>query len=166
MKTDLRERLDNLISENQIKYYRMAYSYMNNKDDSLDVLHNAIIKAVENYPKLRNDKYMDTWFCRILINECLQFLKKKEKESPMENIEQYLWEEPEPVYDELSSWLYLALQNLDDDLRHIVILKYFNGLKIEEIAHLTNTNLSTTKSRLYKALAILKKEMEDMNNEK
>lgn len=165
MKTDLRERLDHLISKNQVKYYHMAFSYMKNKDDALDVLHNAIIKAVENYPKLRNEKYMDTWFCRILINECLIFLKKKEKESPLENIEQYLWDEPEPMHDDLSDYLYMALKDLDDDLRHIVILRYFNGMKIEEIAHLTNTNLSTTKSRLYKALAILKKKMEDMTNE-
>lgn len=159
MGTDIKEELNNMIRDNQEKYFRIAMSYMKNKDDSLDVLHNAIVKAIQNCPKLRKPRYMDTWFCKILMNECLIFLKKKEKELLMEEV--ICCSETENQEDlGFEDGLYQAVDKLDDQLKNIVILRYFNDLKIEEIAKVTNTNLSTTKSRLYKALSILKKEME------
>lgn len=160
MGTDVKEELNNMIRDNQAKYFRIAMSYMKNKDDSLDVLHNAIVKAIQNYPKLRKPKYMDTWFCRILMNECLAFMKDREREVPVEEVISCS-ESTEPVEEQESkTCLYQAIDQLDGNLKNIVVLRYFNELKIEEIARVTNTNLSTTKSRLYKALSILRKEME------
>ncbi|BBF43428.1 hypothetical protein lbkm_2116 [Lachnospiraceae bacterium KM106-2] len=42
------------IVEEQDKFYRLAYSYTNSREDSLDVVQNAIIKAIENYRSLYN----------------------------------------------------------------------------------------------------------------
>lgn len=141
---------------------------MKNKDDSLDALQNTIIIAIQNCPRLRNVHYMDTWFCRILINECLRLLKKKNIELSFEDIENHVqnFQCEDQETDIRRQELYRAINQLDDRFKTIIQLRYFNGMKIEEIAKITNTNLSTTKSRLYKALSLLKKEMEEVYEDK
>lgn len=56
--------------------------------------------------------------------------------------------------------MYDAIDGLNPKLKTIVILYFFEGMKLEEISKITHTNLSTVKSRLYKALDILKIKME------
>lgn len=160
MENNINEKLYTLIRDNQVKYFKIAMSYMKNKEDALDVLHNAIVKAIKNCRQLKKIQYMDTWFCRILINECLAFKKKKEKEVAVEYIESF--EKNENFEDRYENIIVLseAIDKLEANLKNIIILRYFNNMKIAEIAEITNTNLNTVKSRLYKALDILKKEME------
>lgn len=49
---------------------------------------------------------------------------------------------------------------LNPKLRTVVVLRYFEDMPLAEIARVTGANLSTVKSRLYKALAVLKADME------
>ena len=67
------------ILTNQKKFYRIAYCYVYQKEAALDIIQNAVCKALENYQSLKNDQAIKTWFYRILINECLQYLKKYKK---------------------------------------------------------------------------------------
>lgn len=157
---EAKEKLDYMIRTNQVKYYKIAMSYTKNKDDSFDVLHNAIVKALQNYPKLKMQKYMDTWFCRILINESLMFIKSKNKELILDEVESCSTNDFFDIDTEDKKFLYNAVDKLDGDLKTVVILRYYNDLKIKQIAKIMNANLSTTKSRLYKALSILKDELE------
>ena len=53
--------------------------------------------------------------------------------------------------------IYNNIQMLNDKLKTVVILRFFENLKIEEIAVITKTNINTVKSRLYKGLNELKK---------
>lgn len=160
---DIKEKLSEMLKENQTKYYRLALSYTKKTEDAMDVLQEAIVKAFENYHKLKNVAYMDTWFCRILINESLTMLRKRQKEEMLENADMIVDHHQKDILADLV--LKKALYKLDDNLKHIVILRFYNDMKIEEIAAITDTNVSTVKSRLYKALRILKKEMEDSCSE-
>ena len=53
-----------------------------------------------------------------------------------------------------------ALQQLPLQLREVIILRFFEDLKIDEVASILTLPVSTTKSRLYKALKLLKVELE------
>ena len=57
--------------------------------------------------------------------------------------------------------LYHAMDLLEPKLKMIIILRFFEDMKIEEIAKITKTNTNTVKTRLYKALKILKINMEE-----
>ena len=59
--------------------------------------------------------------------------------------------------------IYKDIQKLDNKYKTIIILRFYEDLKIEEIAKITKLNISTVKARLYKGLEILKKFIE--NNE-
>lgn len=64
------------VENNQERFYRIAYTYVKSREDALDVIHDAIVKALQLYHTLRRPEYAKTWFYRILINECNSFLRK------------------------------------------------------------------------------------------
>ena len=80
MKNDNYEKVIHYILNNQDKFYRLAYSYTKNKDSSLDIVQNAVCIALEKYNTIKNIDYIKTWFYRVLVNECLAYIKKAQKE--------------------------------------------------------------------------------------
>ena len=79
MKQVLYERLIQYILENQDRFYRIAYSYTKHQEDALDAVQSAVCKALEAHENIKNADAVNTWFYRILINECLMVLKKRNK---------------------------------------------------------------------------------------
>lgn len=159
---DVKETLINYIKENEDKFYRIAFSYSKNEDTALDIVQEAIVKSLNHINKLKNEEYVKTWFYRILINECLQYIKKNKRIITYESQE---IENKIEWNDDISINgidMYKYIQNLNKKLRTVIILRYFEDMKIEEIAKITKTNVSTVKSRLYKALEILKKSIKDI----
>ena len=77
---DVYEMLVTYIVENQDKFYRLAFSYAHNQEDALDIVQNAVCKALENYQNLNNQRAIRTWMYRIVVNESLQLLKARERE--------------------------------------------------------------------------------------
>lgn len=152
----------NHILENQQKFYRIAYCYVNNKESALDIVQNAIVKALEASATLKNPDAVKTWFYRILVNEAITFIRKSKKEivcEPTEMKEEIYYE---PAYEGGLS-LYMEIHTLPTDMQTVIMLHFFEQLTLKEIAQVTNTNLNTVKSRLYGALDKLKKVMEEVS---
>lgn len=157
---DAKNILIDYVKENQEKLYRIAFSYSKDEDASLDIVQEAIAKALKNINKLKEEKYLKTWFYRILINECLQDIKKKKRITTCElqEIENQIQWNDNINADGID--IYKHIQNLNEKLRTVIILRFFEDMKIEEIARITKTNQNTVKSRLYKGLKELKKLIE------
>ena len=68
-----------LIHHEKNKLYRMAYIYVKNENDALDIVQDAIYKAFICIKSLKNPQYFSTGFTRILINSALDFIKKNER---------------------------------------------------------------------------------------
>lgn len=159
LNTTIYDELVGHILKHQDKFYRIAYCYVYQKDAALDIVQNAICKALENYQNLRNENAITTWFYRILINESLSYLRKSKREvlcEPGEIREDIYYEE---AY-EAKLEVYQLVCNLPEQMKSIVILHYFEGLTLKEISEALDVNLNTVKTRLYAALRRLKKEME------
>lgn len=152
-----------LIENEQERFYRIAYSYVKDREDALDIVHNAIVKALQSCPGLRSPEYAQTWFCRILINESISFLRRKRRLVPLEEIPE-AESAPEPERKTYLD-LYAALDKLPPELKTVVILRFFEDMKLDEIAQVLPANLSTVKSRLYRALKLLKLDMEVLDDD-
>lgn len=154
---DVKEILIDYVKNNQEKLYRVAFSYSKDEESALDIVQEAIIKALKNIHKLKEERYVKTWFYRILINECLQHIKKKKRfiTCELQEIENKIeWN------DTISTGeidIYKCVQSLNEKLKTVIILRFFEDMKIDEIAKITKTNVNTVKSRLYKGLEELKK---------
>lgn len=148
------------ILDNQEKFYRLAFSYTHTKEGALDVVQNAICKALEAYGTIRNMQYIRTWFYKVLVNESLVYLKKSQREVLSDD--GLFTELPylEPAYTEDND-LYEQVENLSLEIKTIVKLHYYEGFSLQEIAEITATNVNTIKSRLYAGLRKLKKEIQE-----
>lgn len=148
------------LTENREKFYRFAYSYAKGREASLDIVQNAICKALEHYMEIRDITKLNSWFYRVLLNEIYSYLKKHSKEYATADEEM-----PEGVYLEKGfdkdDGLYRMVENLPEHLKTVIILRFFEDLALADIARITGANLSTVKTRLYTALKKLKKAYEE-----
>jgi len=156
--------LDKLLEENIIdnkeKYYRLAFSYVKNADDALDILQESIYKAFTGIGKIQNPEYIKTWFYRIVVNTSIDFLRKNKKAVAVDSdiLESHIKAE-EDLYEDID--LHRAIETLKPDYKSIIILRYFEDLKIEEVAEILGENVNTIKTRLYRALKLLRVQMEE-----
>lgn len=142
--------------KNYEKYYRMAYSYVFCEQDAMDIVQEGAYRAILKSDLLKQPEYVDTWICKIVINEALRFLKKNKLASvDMESLPEQGKEDEVEDID-----LQRALDKLDEQERAIVVLRYFEEEKLEDIGKTMNLNVNTVKSRLYRAMDKLKKYME------
>ena len=94
-----------------------------------------------------------------MINTCLDQLRRMSRESIYPLEEDTMLQEQEDIL--LSEELHQLLFTLDPKTRTIILLRYFEDRKLEEISDILSLPLSTVKTRLYKGLKDMRIQMED-----
>lgn len=156
MKKEKEKIIAELLLKNYEKYYRIAFSYVHNEADALDIVQEGAYKAILHSEKLRKPEYADTWICRIIMNESVEYLRKNRAN----HVELEKYEAgKEETYEDID--LRKAIDRLSDQERTVVVLRFFEDMSLEQIAHAANENLNTVKSRLYRALGKLKIALEE-----
>lgn len=154
-KDELFKKIEEYVLQNKEAHYRMAYSYVKNTEDALDIVQESIIKAFSSYKSLKKPQYLKTWYYRILINTSLDFLRKSEKEVLADdNVLFQLESGVEDKYPDID--LNEAVDKLSEKYKSVVILKYFEDMTFEEISIVLDENVNTVKTRLYTSLQKLK----------
>ncbi len=136
--------------------YRFACYYMGNAQDAEDAVSEAVLRAYENFGKLRKTESFRAWIFTILVNQCKRMLGKKVAKGTLELVE-------EPSYqpamgDEVIAGELLSV--LSDEERRIVVLVVFGGYKGEEIARIMSCKHSTIRSKYRRALKKLEKQIQ------
>lgn len=162
LKYDLQHKRQLLVDHilgHQTDFYRLAFSYVKNQDAAMDVVQEAIVKALDKVDTLREPAYLKTWFYRILLNEAMNHFRRTRDLIPFNEA---LNDQPAIALDPGERLdLYDAIGRLSFPEQTVVKLRFFEDMKLEEIAQATGANLNTVKSRLYKAL----KKLKDMTGE-
>lgn len=152
---------EQILLEKYDSYYRLAYSYMQNKEDALDVVQESAYRAIRDCSKIKNPAFLSTWIYRIVVNTALDLLRKRTRERKPETFP----EEGVPdTYEDLD--LKELLAALDDKSRTILLLRYFEDMRLEDIAALMGENVNTVKARLYRTLKKLRLELEPETEKK
>ena len=125
-----RESLSILINENIEYLYKVAFMYLKNEDKTLDAIQECSYRAFLNIKRLNDLKVFKSWLTRILINICVDEIRKDKK--VVEFKFEFEIEEERGVTIEEKLDLYNAIDKLNIDYRTVIILKYFNDLSIEE----------------------------------
>ena len=125
------QAVESTLLANYEKYYRLALSYSRNEADACDIVQEAAYKAILKCESLKNIEYADTWIYRIVINEAYTFLKKRRTEENLDEIEEKNIS-AEDAYENLD--LKQALERLDEKDRTIVVLRFFEDRRLDEIA--------------------------------
>lgn len=154
-----REKIfEEYIKDNKEKLFKIAYIYLKNKDDAMDVIHESIVKAYSKLSNIKDLDSIDKWFIRVLVNTSIDYIRKNSKTVLMEDKDmEVLVNRSKEEGDGFN----LLIENLDEELRLIIVLKYFHGYKIREISEILNLKESQVKNKIHKALNLLRKEIEE-----
>ncbi len=142
------------VSGNKEMLYRIAFGYLHDSVTSLDAVDEAIYLGFIHLKSLKEKKYLKTWLVRILINECLKILRRKKREIVFDVIP----EEGEDFEDD-SIHLKIAIDRLDEDLKKVIVLRYFGGFTISQTAQILDIPPGTVSTRTKRALDELKVEL-------
>lgn len=151
-----RESFTQIVLEIKDQAYRVAYSYLQNEEDSMDAVCDAMEKAFRGIGKLKDERLFKTWFIRIVINESKLQLSRKKR--TIDLADRLYKEQLTEVYENRDEGLDLkaVLKDLDRMERLIIYLKYFLGYSLEEIAEMVNLPLGTVKTKLYSNLKVIR----------
>ncbi|TQW73855.1 RNA polymerase sigma factor, partial [Clostridioides difficile] len=145
-----RTKVEKYIIDNKDSFYRIAYSYTKNEEDALDVVQEAMYKALYSVENIKEVNYIKTWFYKILVRTSIDFIRKNRKYNNMTDIDLIDETGEYDKYTDLD--LRRALEELPIEYKSIIILRFFEDLKIEEVAIILDENVNTVKTRLYTAL--------------
>ena len=68
-----------ILLENYESYYRLAFSYVHQEADAMDIVQEGACKAMAKARSLREERFAGTWIYRIMINTAKDYLKRYEK---------------------------------------------------------------------------------------
>lgn len=146
---------------------RMSYLYLHDVQLAEDAVQETYLKVYKNWAAYRGDASVKTWITRIAINECINIRRKKWFQEIL------VWDslELEASDNEYASddQVIEAIHQLKPKLREVVIMFYYQEMKIKEIAVCLQIKESTVSVRLNRARAQLKTILEsryDSKNEK
>ena len=148
--------IEQVILEHYQQYYRLAYSYVHNEADASDIVQNGAYKALRSEHTLQNPEYAESWVYRIMINECFLYYRAR-KHASYEELQEDLLPDLSYTTDPCEQLdLRQAIDTLEEKDKALIILRYFEDKKLEEIAEILEENVSTVKSRLYRSLKKLR----------
>ncbi len=141
----------------QLKHrlYRAALLNLGSEHQAIDAVDEAIYRGLRGIRKLRHPEYFDTWMFRILINVCKTELRRRKREQPPD----FLPETAEDAYDALP--LREAVRRLPQELKDVILLRYFSGFSLAETAQSLDIPQGTAATRQRRALRLLKLELSE-----
>ena len=149
-----------LVNENRLDIYKVAKGILHSEDDVEDAIQNTVIKVFENIKTLKQDEFFETWMIRILINECNNIMRKNKRVLRFQ--ESLVVETYDDEYEKLD--LINAIASLNNELKIITRLYYFEDMSTVKIAKILNIPEGTVRSRLARAREKLKKQMIERND--
>lgn len=132
------------------RLYRTALLYLGGESMALDAVDETVYRGFLSYGKLRQPAYFETWMTRILMNVCNDCLRRRKRECAAELPE----EAAAGAFDALP--LRDAVTRLPRELRAVIVLRYFEGLTLEETAESLGLPRGTVSTRQRRALALLR----------
>ncbi|MCT4564839.1 MAG: sigma-70 family RNA polymerase sigma factor [Maledivibacter sp.] len=150
-----KDALVQLIMEKKHDYYKLAYTYMRNKEDALDALEDMIVIIYENIHKLKKEEAFYSWSRTILVNRCRNLLVKNKKIISLEVVEDK-GEEGGFKQKEERLMLDKHLSRLNKKHQEVLKLRYFLDLDYRSISDMLKIPVGTVKSRISIGLKKLK----------
>ncbi len=156
---------EELVARHRDKIYARAFSMMRNEDEAVDLSQEAWVKSWQRLNQFHGESSFGTWVTRIVINLCLDQLRKRKRQRA-ESIEE-MDEESGGVErhmpaitvnpaerlerGELRKKIDAALGQLSHEHRTVLVLHEFEEMEYKEIARTMECSIGTVMSRLFYA---------------
>ncbi len=157
---DRQSVLERLMSQYGTALLRMCCLYLRDYSLAEDAVQETFLKAYAKLNTFRGDCSEQAWLMKIAINTCRDMLRS----AWMRHNDRYadLSALPEDVYnpDPPDSTVIQAVSALPSHMREAVLLRYYQGMKLDDVAQALRTTRSGTKHLLKQANKLLRKQLE------
>lgn len=159
-----RYAFEELFHRHRRQLYRLATLTSRNPNDAEDALQEAMMSAHRNAPRFRHDASVSSWLYRIVVNSCLDRLRRNNSHptTPLEDDALHVADPTSRVDTVLA--IEGALRRLPIDQRAAVVAVDMQGYSVAETARLLGVPEGTVKSRCSRARAKLAKSLECLDD--
>ena len=152
--------------------YGLTLRMLGRDDEAKDATQETFLSAYRSLSKFRGEAKFSSWIYRIALNICNTRLKSRSKNAiSLEEQQETVGFEVAAEEVDLSGGIQReqitrhvrrALQAIPAEMRQVIVMKEYDGLKFSEIAEILGIPLSTVKTRMYTGLSELRKRLEHL----
>ena len=140
-----------LLSLNRDKLYGTAMQYLRNESQALEAVQEVTCRVYLKLNTLKKPKYFSTWLVRVMINYCLDELRRQKRYAPLKD-----WDvtgsddiDEQDVRIDMQNYV----QKLKPKYRDTLVLRYYEDMSIEDIAAVTKKPVGTIKTWISRGLS-------------
>jgi RNA polymerase sigma-70 factor (ECF subfamily) len=154
--------------------YGLTLRMLGRHEEAKDATQETFLSAYRNLPRFRGEAKFSSWIYRIALNICNTRLRSRSKAfvSIEEQREASGFELTDESVDlggrlqqeQIARYVRRALSGLPAEMRQVIVMKEYEGLKFSEIAEILGIPISTVKTRMYTGLSELRKRLGHLRN--
>jgi RNA polymerase sigma-70 factor, ECF subfamily len=166
-----KKSLEELVKMYESTVYNFSFKICRNKNRAENTMQETFLSMIKNIKQFKGDSKLSTWLYTVVSNHCLMLARTETKHAYTS------FEDEEAVIDEkkFTDWhaapdkatedkeikeiLDNAIEKLHPDYRVVFLLRDVEGLSTEETAKIVNLSVPAVKSRLHRARAFLRNEL-------
>ena len=164
-----------IIKAHNRRLYRLARGILRNDGEAEDVVQETYVRAFTHLKDFRGDSSLSTWLSRIAMNEALGRLRRQRPSVELSSLPQGVLEaqiiqfpltsaadDPEKsmAQREIQHVVEGAIDELPEPFRIVFITRVLEGMNVEETADILDLKPETVKTRLHRARAMLRDNVE------
>jgi RNA polymerase sigma-70 factor (ECF subfamily) len=131
--------------------YNLALRILNNREDAEDILQESFVECFRNINTFRFESTFGAWLKKIIINRCLNHLKKKKIDLTLYDTLPPVIDEEEEETEYETGKIFKGIEMLPDGYRIILTLYLLEGYDHSEISQILGISESTSKSQYSRA---------------
>lgn len=151
------------IYEQQV--FRAAFLVLHDADEARDVAQETFMRGYKAMSRFKDEQPFRPWILKIAVNQALTTLRqiqRRRERRVKTSVAEVDYTIDEALIDrERAASLIAALNQMKENERIVIYLKYFMDLSEKELSHYLGCAQGTVKSRLHRALAKLRKVVVD-----
>lgn len=159
--------LSSLMVRHERRLYGIAYGYLRNSEDALEVVQDTFVKLFQQSQRIDSRAEVGAWLTRVAINAAIDRYRQRKRRGAHEvgvetdDLQHIPARHERGALDNLHTEdsrraIERGLQVLNERQRAVVTLRHFSDLSLDEIASTLGVRLGTVKSSLNRALARMK----------
>ena len=171
-----KKSLEELIKKYESTVYNFSFKICRDKDRAENTMQETFLSMIKSIKQFKGDSKLSTWLYTVISNHCLMLARTESKhaytsfEDEDGNIDEKKFADwnvaPDKVAEdkELKKFLDDAIEKLHPDYRVVFLLRDVEGFSTEETAKMCNLSVPAVKSRLHRARAFLRNELNQKFN--
>jgi RNA polymerase sigma-70 factor, ECF subfamily len=168
------EAIDSLFRQYELGVFRIALSIVDDPMEASEITQETFISAIKALGNYREKQSFRAWLYTIAVNCSRSHLRKRSAREKLQatltrifrvEFEKQALPEESFIQNEKEAALWKSLNQLDENLRIVVVLRYFHELPIRDISAILAIPEGTIHSRLHTAREQLRMTLEHLNGE-